>query len=142
MTQVTELLNKECDVDFIDINMGCPIDLVYKKGEGSALMRRLNKLEMIVKGMVEVSDVPITIKVRTGVTENKINAHEIVPLLKEWGVDMITLHGRTREQRYTKVADWEYINKCAELCSPVPLFGNGDILSFEEANMKTQASGI
>ena len=141
-SRVTELLNNECNIDFIDINMGCPIDLVFKKGEGSALMGRLNKLEKIVKGMLEVSDVPITIKMRTGLSENNINAHKVVPLLKEWGIDMITLHGRTREQRYTKDADWDYINKCAELADPVPLFGNGDVLSFEETNMRKKTSGI
>jgi len=141
MTKVTELLSNECNVDFIDINMGCPIDLIYKRGEGSALMRRMNKLENIIKGMVKVSDVPITIKMRTGVTENKIVAHDLIPLLKEWGVDMMTLHGRTREQRYTKSADWDYINYCAEISSPIPFFGNGDILSFEEVS-RQKTSGV
>jgi len=136
MTKVTELLNAECHVDFIDINMGCPIDFVFKKGEGSALMGRLAKLEKIVRGMVQVSDVPVTIKMRTGIYENNINAHKVIPMVKEWGVDLITLHGRTREQRYTKDADWDYINSCAELANPVPLFGNGDIFSYEEMNEK------
>lgn len=145
MSKVAELISTECNVDFIDINMGCPIDLVFKKGEGSALMGRLSKLENIVRGMVQVSDVPITIKMRTGIYENKNTAHKVVPILKEWGVSAMTLHGRTREQRYTKAADWSYIDQCAQLSDPIPFFGNGDILSYEDANLhreKTSISGL
>jgi len=142
LSRVAELLNNECNVDFIDLNLGCPIDLVFKKGEGSALMGRLSKLEKIIKGMVDVSEVPITVKMRTGINESNISAHKVIPMVREWGASMVTLHGRTREQRYTKDADWDYINMCAELASPMPLFGNGDILSFEEANTRHQTSGI
>jgi len=145
MSKVAELINAECNVDFIDINMGCPIDLVFKKGEGSALMGRLSKLEKVVRGMVEVSDIPITIKMRTGIYENKNTAHKVVPMIKEWGVGAMALHGRTREQRYTKAADWEYIDQCAQLSDPIPFFGNGDILSFEDANLhreNTHVSGL
>ncbi|XP_034611282.1 tRNA-dihydrouridine(47) synthase [NAD(P)(+)]-like isoform X2 [Trachemys scripta elegans] len=107
MTRCAELLNQTIEMDFVDINVGCPIDLVYKKGGGCALMNRSNKFEQIVRGMN-------------------------------------SLHGRSREQRYTKVADWEYIAECAKLASPMPLFGNGDILSYEDANraMQTGVSGI
>jgi len=145
MSKVAELINAECNVDFIDINMGCPIDLVFKKGEGSALMGRLSKLEKVVRGMVEVSNIPITIKMRTGIYENKNTAHKVVPMIKEWGVGAMALHGRTREQRYTKAADWEYIDQCAQLSDPIPFFGNGDILSFEDANLhreNTHVSGL
>lgn len=85
MTKCAELLNRTIDVDFVDVNVGCPIDLVYKK-----------------------------------------------------------LHGRSREQRYTRLADWPYIEQCAKVASPMPLFGNGDILSFEDANcaMQTGVAGI
>ncbi|XP_065683813.1 tRNA-dihydrouridine(47) synthase [NAD(P)(+)]-like isoform X2 [Hydra vulgaris] len=142
MAKAVEMLNKECQIDFIDINMGCPIDLVFKKGEGSALMGRMKKLEEVVKGMVQVSDVPITIKMRTGIQENKSIAHKIIPLVKEWGVDLITLHGRSREQRYTKAADWDYINQCAKLSHPVPFFGNGDIFSYEDAIKRQENFGV
>ncbi|NWZ26864.1 DUS3L synthase, partial [Asarcornis scutulata] len=144
MTKCAELLNQTIDVDFVDINVGCPIDLVYKKGGGCALMTRTNKFEQIVRGMNLVLDVPLTVKIRTGVQE-KINvAHKIIPKLREWGASMVTLHGRSREQRYTRVADWDYIAECAKIASPMPLFGNGDILSFEDANQAMQmgVSGI
>ncbi|XP_061211883.1 tRNA-dihydrouridine(47) synthase [NAD(P)(+)]-like isoform X2 [Neopsephotus bourkii] len=122
MTKCAELLNQTIEVDFVDINVGCPIDLVYKK----------------------VLDVPLTVKIRTGVQE-KINvAHKLLPRLREWGAALVTLHGRSREQRYTRSADWDYIAECAQVASPMPLFGNGDILSYEDANraMQTGVSGI
>lgn len=142
MTKTAEMLNKECEIDFIDINLGCPIDLVFKKGEGSALMGRMNKLQTIVQGMVQVSDVPITIKMRTGIFEGKSIAHKVVPLVKEWGVSAITLHGRSREQRYTRDADWEYIDECSQLANPVPFFGNGDILSYEDVNLRRETTNV
>ncbi|NXX82805.1 DUS3L synthase, partial [Urocolius indicus] len=144
MTKCAELLNQTIEVDFVDINVGCPIDLVYKKGGGCALMTRSNKFEQIVRGMNSVLDVPLTVKIRTGVQE-KINvAHKIIPRIREWGASMVTLHGRSREQRYTRSADWDYIAECAKIASPMPLFGNGDILSYEDANraMQLGVSGI
>ncbi|NXR50830.1 DUS3L synthase, partial [Hippolais icterina] len=144
MTKCAELLNRTIDVDFVDINVGCPIDLVYKKGGGCALMTRSNKFEQIVRGMNSVLDVPLTVKIRTGVQEKVNVAHKIIPRIREWGASMVTLHGRSREQRYTRSADWEYIAECARIASPMPLFGNGDILSYEDANQAMQmgVSGI
>ncbi|XP_008288784.1 tRNA-dihydrouridine(47) synthase [NAD(P)(+)]-like [Stegastes partitus] len=141
MTRCAELINNNTDVDFVDINSGCPIDLVYKKGGGCGLMTRTRKFEQIVKGMNYVLDVPLTVKIRTGVQEKSNIAHKLIPEMKDWGVSMITLHGRSREQRYTKLADWDYITTCAKLASPVPLFGNGDILSYEDA-MKARETGV
>ncbi|XP_077187810.1 tRNA-dihydrouridine(47) synthase [NAD(P)(+)]-like [Paroedura picta] len=137
MTKCAELLSQAVEVDFVDINVGCPIDLVYKKGGGCALMSRTNKFEQIVRGMNTVLDVPLTVKIRTGVQEKVNLAHKIIPNLREWGASLVTLHGRSREQRYTKGADWQYIAECAKLARPMPLFGNGDILSYEDANRAT-----
>ncbi|XP_059205932.1 tRNA-dihydrouridine(47) synthase [NAD(P)(+)]-like [Centropristis striata] len=141
MTRCAELINNNTDVDFVDINSGCPIDLVYKKGGGCGLMTRTRKFEQIIKGMNYVLDVPLTVKIRTGVQEKSNIAHKLIPEFKKWDVSMITLHGRSREQRYTKLADWDYITTCSKLASPVPLFGNGDILSYEDA-MKARETGV
>uniref|UniRef100_A0A3P8S5J1 tRNA-dihydrouridine(47) synthase [NAD(P)(+)] n=1 Tax=Amphiprion percula TaxID=161767 RepID=A0A3P8S5J1_AMPPE len=130
MTRCAELINNNTDVDFVDINSGCPIDLVYKKVNLSNQFFSL-----------KVLDVPLTVKIRTGVQEKSNIAHKLIPEMKNWGVSMITLHGRSREQRYTKLADWDYITTCAKLASPVPLFGNGDILSYEDA-MKARETGV
>ncbi|XP_067862748.1 tRNA-dihydrouridine(47) synthase [NAD(P)(+)]-like [Heptranchias perlo] len=142
MTKCAELLNQNIDVDFVDINVGCPIDLVYHKGGGCGLMNRLNKLEQIVKGMNSVLDVSLTAKIRTGVHEKVNIAHKIIPNLRDCGLSLVTLHGRSREQRYTKLSDWEYIDYCAQLANPMPLFGNGDILSFEDANRAKATTGV
>ncbi|XP_068431716.1 tRNA-dihydrouridine(47) synthase [NAD(P)(+)]-like [Clinocottus analis] len=141
MTRCAELINGNIDVDFVDINSGCPIDLVYKKGGGCGLMTRTRKFEQIIKGMNYVLDVPLTVKIRTGVQEKSNIAHKLIAEMKTWDVSMITLHGRSREQRYTKSADWDYINTCSKLASPVPLYGNGDILSYEDA-MKARETGV
>ncbi|XP_053569998.1 tRNA-dihydrouridine(47) synthase [NAD(P)(+)]-like isoform X2 [Bombina bombina] len=119
-------------------------DIFGVQGGGCGLMTRTTKFEEIVKGMNCVLDVPLTVKIRTGVQEKVNLAHKLIPDLRDWGVSLITLHGRSREQRYTKLADWEYIDYCAKIANPLPLFGNGDILSYEDANqaLKTGVSGI
>ncbi|XP_034016503.1 tRNA-dihydrouridine(47) synthase [NAD(P)(+)]-like isoform X2 [Thalassophryne amazonica] len=141
MTRCAELINNNTDVDFVDINAGCPIDLVYQKGGGCSLMTRSKKFKQIVNGMNYVLDVPLTVKMRTGVYADCNQAHKLIPEMKTWGLSLITLHGRSREQRYTKLADWDYISTCSKLASPIPLFGNGDILSYEDA-MKARETGV
>lgn len=81
-----------------------------------------------------LGEIPFTVKTRTGVYANKSIAHELVPKFEEWGASCITIHGRSREQRYTKRADWEYIEECASKATNVPVIGNGDILNFEGYN--------
>ncbi|KAK7865586.1 hypothetical protein R5R35_010117 [Gryllus longicercus] len=132
MTRCAQLLQEQAVVDFVDINLGCPIELIYQQGAGSGLLRRERILESVVRSMSEVLTVPLTVKLRTGVSNNKNIAHTLVPKFGEWGASLITLHGRSREQRYTRLADWPYIEECAKLAKPTPLFGNGDILSFED----------
>lgn len=147
MTRCADLLTKKCVMDFVDVNMGCPIDFVYKKGAGSGLMHRAKKLDEIVYGMSSVLDVPLTLKMRAGIKEGKAIAHQVIRNVKKWGdrVALITLHPRSREQRYTKLADWNYVAECAAAAGPIPLFGSGDILSFEDANLRraqTSVSGL
>lgn len=141
MTKCAEVINNEVDVDFVDINAGCPIDMVYKQGAGSALLNRPNKLEKMLRGMSSVLDVPLTIKIRTGVFDKVQTAHKLIPKLKLWGASCVTLHGRSREQRYTRLADWQYISQCAPLADPIPFFGNGDVYSYEDA-VAHRAAGL
>ncbi|CRL01395.1 CLUMA_CG014258, isoform A [Clunio marinus] len=128
-----QVLTENIDVDFIDLNIGCPIDLIYQQGAGSALIRRQNVLEQIVRSCSRIlGEKPFTVKTRTGVYANKSVAHELLPKLEQWGASAVTLHGRSREQRYTKLADWDYIEKCAKEVKRIPIIGNGDILNFED----------
>lgn len=140
----TQVLTENIEVDFIDLNIGCPIDLIYQQGGGSALIRRTNVLEEIVKSCSTLlGDKPFTVKTRTGVYANKSVAHELIPKMEEWGASAVTLHGRSREQRYTRSADWSYIDSCGQNLKNIPLIGNGDILSYEDfQNVKTNYTNV
>ncbi|KAI7906566.1 uncharacterized protein BX663DRAFT_496948 [Cokeromyces recurvatus] len=141
ITQACEVLSQEVDIDFIDLNMGCPIDLIYKQGAGSALLESRGRMYKMLKGMKTVSTVPITAKFRMGVKDNYPIADRIVPKLDELGIALGVLHGRSRAQRYTKKADWEYVGKMKNLTSTMPIYGNGDIMSFEDYNRDREISG-
>lgn len=145
--RATELLSRHCQMDFIDLNMGCPVDSAYNKGGGSALLNSPAKIERIVRTMCYVNQsCDTTVKFRTGVLKNNNTVHDLVPKFQQWGVAMGTLHGRSRQQRYTKLADWDYIGQCHQLSDHMPLFGGGDVMSWEEYwdHMETQhqADGI
>jgi len=127
--KTTEVLSKLCPyLRVIDLNCGCPIDLICRTGAGSALLDSQSKLEKMVRGMNAVSgEVPITIKIRMSTKDNKPSAHKLVERLVHGGsltselgglssgVAAITLHGRSKQQRYAKNANWEYISDCAAL---------------------------
>ncbi|MCJ1281054.1 tRNA-dihydrouridine synthase 3 [Xylographa opegraphella] len=127
--KATEIIHKLCpQLRVIDLNCGCPIDLVYRQGAGSALLDSQSKLEKILRGMNAVSgEIPITVKIRMGTRDGKPNAVKLINRLVYGGseaselgggasgVAAITLHGRSRQQRYTRSADWEYIADCAAL---------------------------
>lgn len=132
ITKVAQLLEENCKVDFVNLNLGCPIDFIYKKGGGSGMMHRLPALETSVKCASNFLSIPFTVKMRTGVYEDKKIAHTIIPKVVDWGASLITLHGRSREARYTRSADWEYIETCAQATAPCPIYGNGDILCYED----------
>ncbi|XP_047041602.1 tRNA-dihydrouridine(47) synthase [NAD(P)(+)]-like [Helicoverpa zea] len=132
ITKVAQLLQENTELDFIDLNLGCPIDLIYKKGGGCGMMHRLNTLESSVRCASKILSIPFTIKMRTGVYQDKKITHTIVPKMSEWGASLITVHGRSREARYTRSSDWEYIETCAKAAAPCPVYGNGDILSYQD----------
>ncbi|KAG1047319.1 hypothetical protein G6F43_010224 [Rhizopus delemar] len=142
VTKACEVLNNEVDVDFIDLNMGCPIDLVFKQGAGSALLDARGRMFKILKGMQTVTDIPITAKFRMGIKDNMPVADRVVPKLEELGIALGSLHGRSRAQRYTKKADWEYIGAMKNLTSSMPFYGNGDIMSFDDYNTCKNISGV
>ncbi|XP_064553978.1 tRNA-dihydrouridine(47) synthase [NAD(P)(+)]-like [Drosophila montana] len=133
ITQAAQVLHETARVDYIDLNIGCPIDLIYQQGGGSALMRRTNILELTVRSCAALSDrLPFTVKMRTGIYADKSVAHELLPLVEQWGAAAVTLHGRSREQRYTRQANWTYIEQCAAQARHMPVIGNGDIVSYED----------
>jgi tRNA-dihydrouridine synthase 3 len=128
MSQLAQFVDENLDVDFVDINCGCPIDSICKRGMGSQLMSKKNKLEGIVRGMTEILRIPLTVKMRTSLVDGKDIAHSLFPMVQEWGASAVTLHGRSKQQRYSKEARWDYIGECSKTVN-IPFIGNGDVFS-------------
>ena len=127
VTRCCQLLEENIDVDFIDINMGCPIDMICQKGYGSMMLEKPKKMAHVIRAASAVlNKCLLTFKTRIAYNEKARVAHTISPKVAEWGAAAMTLHGRTRAQRYRSLADWEYI-KLTKEASSVPLIGNGDV---------------
>ncbi len=127
--------------DIIDINMGCPAPKVVKNGEGSALMKTPELARKIIKACVNATDKPITVKFRTGWDDDNINAVEFAKMCEEAGASMITVHGRTRQQFYTGMADYDIIKAVKEAVS-IPVVGNGDIINKESYEHMISHTGV
>ena len=142
-TRVAQILNQHVTVDFVDMNLGCPLDMLCNKGGGAGLMMRENRLKASVIGLVNTLNVPITIKMRTGWDEGKPFAHQLVPKIPGWNtgaICAIMIHGRSRLQRYQKLANWDYIEKVATSQMDIPVIGNGDVFSFTDYEEKLERS--
>ncbi|ABN66252.1 dihydrouridine synthase of tRNA [Scheffersomyces stipitis CBS 6054] len=159
--KVAEIISRETEhVSELNLNCGCPIDLLYRQGQGSALLEQPARLVRILKAMNASSgDIPVTVKIRTGSKENKNTAKTLVErLLAENDVAAITLHGRSRQQRYTKEADWNYIaevgqvvqqwndkkeeNKDSRDTQRTCFVGNGDVFSHVDWYNAVNTDGI
>lgn len=126
--------------DIIDINMGCPAREVTGKLSGSALMRNLDHAQSLIRAVVQAVNVPVTLKMRLGWDEKSRNAGDLARRAEAEGVKMLTVHGRTRCQFFTGVADWLAVRAVVEATS-LPVLINGDILSPAHARAAIEASG-
>ena len=124
--------------DFIDLNFGCPVNKVVSKNGGSSLLRDCPLLERIARAVVRgAAPLPVTAKIRIGWSEETINATTTARLLEECGVQAIAVHGRTKEQGYTGLADWDVIASVVDAVS-IPVIGNGDVASAGDAARRLQ----
>ncbi len=131
--------------DFVDVNLGCPIDHFTRKGMGAALGRQPSRVRRIVETMAKaVARVPVTVKIRLGWNDEMRNHVELARAAVDGGAQAIFVHGRTRDARYRRAADWDAIGEVVAAV-PVPVVGNGDLLfphEIAEARARSGCAGV
>ena len=141
MAEMARKLNEYEDIDILDINMGCPAPKIVKNGEGSALTLNPKLVGEIISAVSKASEKPVTVKFRKGFDDQHLNALEIGKIAEESGAKAVTIHGRTREQYYAGKADWDIIKALKEEIKTIPVIGNGDIFTPEDAKNMLEYTG-
>jgi nifR3 family TIM-barrel protein len=131
MAEAAAILSS-CNPDLLDINMGCPVKKVTKRGAGAALMADPHLAEKIIRGVVANSQVPVTVKIRAGVNATTLNGEEFARMAESAGAAAVTVHGRTWAQGFTGVSDRSVIARIKQAVK-IPVIGNGDVHSCAEA---------
>lgn len=135
---------EEQNPDIIDINFGCPVYKVVKKGAGSACLKDLNLMEQMAGTVIDaVEDIPVTVKTRLGWDDRSIKIQEAALMLQDLGVKALTVHARTRCQKYKGDARWEWLKKLKNTKGlEIPIIGNGDVTSPEDAKRMFDETGV
>ncbi len=126
--------------DFVDLNFGCPVPKVVKKGAGSAMLKDLPAMQKMLSACVKAVKIPVTIKIRTGWDHSTRNAADVCNLAYDEGITWVAIHGRTRAAGYSGHADWDFITD-VKAKTKIPVLGNGDILTPQKAVSRLKESG-
>lgn len=132
LKKVVLKFNEDSNIDIIDFNMGCPAPKVVKNGDGSEILKDLDKAEKIIEAITSVSKKPITVKTRLGYDRNHMTAVQVAKMCEKYGVALVVIHGRTKDEYYQGTVDLDGIKKVKESVS-IPVIGNGDIVDVESA---------
>ncbi len=137
---VKKYINNNESIELIDLNVGCPAPKIVKNGDGSALMKKPDLVGELIYKIKQVSDKPITAKIRAGWDEENLNAVKVAKIIEEAGADALTVHGRHRQQFYSGKADRNIIKEVKDNLN-IPVIGNGDIFTVEEAKSMQEETG-
>lgn len=133
-------LNEDMGAEIIDINMGCPVKKIVNGYAGSALMKDEVLASKIIEATVNAVKIPVTLKMRTGWNLENRNAPKLAKIAEDHGIQMLTIHGRTRVQMYNGKADWNFIRTVKDMVK-IPVIGNGDVVTEEDAKNLLEQSG-
>lgn len=129
------MMVEDAGADIIDINCGCPVPKVVRRGGGCELMRQPDHLKNILSAVYQKVSIPLTLKIRSGWDESSRNALEVAKMAEGCGISMLAVHGRTRKDLYRGEADWDIIEEVADNLS-IPVIGSGDVVDYQSASVR------
>jgi len=141
LVEAAKVVDRQTNADIIDINMGCPVPKVTKCDAGARWLLDPNKIYEMVSAVVEAVDKPVTVKMRIGWDDEHVYAVENAQAVERAGGSAVSVHGRTREQLYTGTANWDIIKDVKQAVS-IPVIGNGDVFSPEDAKRMLETTGV
>lgn len=137
-----KIIDKQSNAQIIDINMGCPVPKITKSDAGAKLLLEPDKIYEIVSRVVDSVSKPVTVKMRIGWDFNTINVHENARKIEQAGAKAIAIHGRTRTQMYEGKANWDIIKSVKEEIKSIPVIGNGDVKTPQDAKRLLEETGV